>query len=88
MDQLTEKELEILVDAVKAWKNEGMNKAFSKSLITMMMPKNPDDKEGTLNASTDIMDTASAEASLREETAILLQAKLIRMKNMLIGVEA
>ncbi|KKK85785.1 hypothetical protein LCGC14_2769830 [marine sediment metagenome] len=80
--QLTIKDIEHLMDAVTEWERAPGRDAMSKSSMKMMLGAiakvDRDKMEQELNSD---MEESKMQESLREETAVLLKAKLIQMRN-------
>ena len=83
MDTFNEKELEILFDAVGCWETEPSKDGFSNALMGMMLP-NQSKKERETQLE-ERLDEASAKSKTRQETAILIRAKIVQMKNCLLS---
>jgi hypothetical protein len=88
--QLTEDEINILIEAVKSWEeepvNEGTMRGMFDSLFEVIDPGfnklTREEKEARIDRKKrDRDDKAAALAALRHETSILLQAKLIHARN-------
>ena len=84
METLDVKELETLTEAVGAWKSEPMRKGMTNAVLGMMLGSaTKQDKEKVQKDTTDELDEGKMLSKLRDETATLIKAKLIRMKNAL-----
>ena len=85
--QLTTKDIEHLMDAVSAWESAPSRDALNKSTFKMMIGAiSSADKDEISNDIDEEMDSAKLQTSLRKETAIMLQAKLIQMKMVLLQI--
>lgn len=83
-NELNEKEIEILIEAVESWEKEAFSSGFNSVLIDIVLPaKNVEERK---RRADEVMEEAEMKSSLRKETSVLLRSKLLRMKN-LIGVE-
>ena len=82
MEEFGEKELEILFDAMGCWENAPSKDGFSHALIGLMT--RGDSKEEREEKMDQEMQVAAAESKTRQETSILIRAKIVQMKNILL----
>ena len=83
MDTFNEKELEILFDAIGCWEAAPSKNGFTSALMGMMLPgQSKEEREETMDQK---MEVAAAESETRQETSILIRAKIVQMKNALLA---
>lgn len=71
---LNQDEIQTLMSALKVWQNEAQSGALIGSLITAMVSKNELEAKEKVKQE---MDAANMEGKVREQTSIMLQAKLL-----------
>lgn len=86
--QLTIQEINQILESIEAWEKEPMSRGFSDSMLGMMLgglsPKKEDEDARFARLERDQkvkLDKAAMEQRIRKESAILLKAKLITMRN-------
>ena len=83
MEQFSEKELEILFDAMGNWESAPAKEGFNKALMGMMLPDQS--KQEREEKMTQRMAGGDAESKTRQETSILIRAKIVHMKNIILS---
>ncbi len=82
MGKLTITDLDILIDALGAWEKMATSPVgLMESIIKTIIPFEIQDTEEFRSAREEQMEATAAEARAQVETATLLKAKLIEMKN-------
>lgn len=77
----TNKEIDILIEGVREWKTKGTSEYIINSILTACLPDKKEDKESFEQKQKEERKKLEDEMKSKEDTAILLQAKLIQMKN-------
>lgn len=82
MEQLTKKDIEVLLEALTAWKDMPTMQNFSQGLMATMLGAAADIDADVLKEKLRTEeDKHRREATLRQETCIILSAKLIGLRN-------
>lgn len=87
MDQeytrLTTDDIEVLLDALKAWESKDLASDFMVSILGSMLAKTPDEKAEAERDNERHMAESRLKSDQRKETSVILQAKLIQMRQKL-----
>jgi len=87
MSELTVRDIEILLEAMDAWKSCGFGEVLMKGLVSSMIPdkeKRDEAFEKRMQENDDMAEQRRSE----EETVVLLKAKLIGIKTKILVGEA
>ena len=85
MDELTRDDILLLIEAVEAWESKRIGNHFMRDLLGVFSAKNQEEAEQIIK-DQEIRNKAQEEKLQHEmETATLIKAKLIGMKNKLMG---
>ena len=77
MSSLTNQEIDLLIAAVKSWTNEDVSSALSVGIIGGLMSNSKEEVEERMNR---LMNEAKKKQANKEKMGIMLQSKLILMK--------
>lgn len=83
MDELTENDIAVLMEALDAYQEKPIGKGFTSMLLGVMLSGGEDKEERRAAAEAELV-KAKAETDRIKETVILLKAKLIQARDRII----
>lgn len=78
--ELTDQELEILVECVEAWEQKPMSEGVTGTLLGAMFCRGTEERERFMREDEQRLKQAQGDQKLRRERATLLKAKLIQLR--------
>lgn len=87
LDEITEQEVNVLIEAVDAWVDKDFGHSIMTDMITMMLSDgaSPEAKEKIKRTKEDERNKAKQEKTLRKEQAIMLKAKLLKIRDKIVA---